>query len=37
MFAATTGMVAPEPSATARSTSKRLTTCDRVGTRKTSS
>ena len=37
MFAATTGTVAPVPSAVVRSTSKREVTVDRPGTRKTSS
>jgi hypothetical protein len=37
MFAATTGTVAPLPSAVVRSTSNREATDDRPGTRKTSS
>jgi hypothetical protein len=36
MFAETTGMVAALPSPGARSTSRRLVTADRLGTRKTS-
>ncbi len=36
MFALMIGIVAPEPSFAARSTSKRLVTPDRLGTRKTS-
>ena len=37
MFATTSGIVVPEPSAVARSTSKRDATSERVGIMKTSS
>jgi hypothetical protein len=36
MFAATSGMVVPVPSAVVRSTSSRDPACDRLGTRNTS-